>query len=305
MDYRGPMTPWPALEQYARRVVLPHDDLQLFLYDTGAEEKPFLVLLHGLGDEADTWRYLVAPLAEHFRVVAPDLPGFGRSDKPQRPYTVSFLRDSVLRLLDHLGAEQAALGGNSLGGALAQLLALDHPRRVRQLVLIDGGLLIKEQHLSLRGLLFLVPLLGEWLYKRLRADPDKAYDTLRPYYANLDGLPEKERAFLYRRVNRRVWSEGQRRAYLSALRQTARWQVGQRGKLPQRLAQLKTPTLIVWGEEDHILPLTNAQALVAAQPEAELVTVPEAGHLPQQERPQAVLKAIRERIVNGNHGIQG
>lgn len=297
MEFRGPMVPWPDLERYARRVSLPGLELELFLYDTGAEDKPVLLLLHGLGDEADTWRHLIPALADRVRVVAPDLPGFGRSDKPRRSYTLPFLGDTVLALLDLLDAEQAILGGNSLGAAIAQLVALEHPRRVRHLILIDGGLLIKEQRLSLRGLLFLVPLLGEWLYKRLRADPDKAFATLRPYYANLDALPEEERTFLYRRVNQRVWSSGQQQAYLSALRRTALWLAGRRGTLPEQLAQLQTPTLIVWGEEDHLLPPQNAEILAAAQPEAELVLVPEAGHLPHQERPQAVLEAIREQIL--------
>jgi pimeloyl-ACP methyl ester carboxylesterase len=291
-QFQGPMRAWPGLEAYAHTIGLAQSGLNLYVYDTGQSESPAVVLIHGLGDESDSWRHVVEPLSARYRVVAPDLPGFGRSDKPRRAYTVPFLCDTVLGLMDALSIASATLIGSSLGAVIAQSIALERRERVRGLVLIGGTLLAGTQPLNLPMLLFLVPGVGEWLYTRLRKDPQAAFETLRGYYADLDELPEADRAFLFQRVNERVWSDGQRRAYFSVLRHTATWVPRQQRDLDKKLAQLATPTLVIRGEHDYLMPVANAQALADVQPSATLVTIPRVGHLPQQERPQALLDAI-------------
>jgi pimeloyl-ACP methyl ester carboxylesterase len=268
--------------------------LKLFAYVAGAPAPMAFVLLHGLGDEADSWRHLVEPLAAYGQVVAPDLPGFGRSAKPRRKYDLPFLQGVVVELLEQLDVTQAILVGSSLGAVVAQSLALVQPAWLRGLVLIDGALLSRSQRIDPGLLLFMLPGLGEWLYTRLRKDPQAAYKTLRPYYADLDGLPQAEREFLFRRVNQRVWDDDQRSAYFSTLRNLAPYVARQQKGLPERLAHLEMPTLILWGAEDRIMPPANGQAAAAAQPSARFVSLPGCGHLPQQEAPQAVLQAILE-----------
>jgi pimeloyl-ACP methyl ester carboxylesterase len=280
------------LEAYADTVTLPQSGLSVYVYDVGEPESSAMMLIHGLGDEADSWRHVIEPLSARFRIVALDLPGFGRSDKPRRAYSVPFLCDTVLALMDALSIAGATLVGNSLGAVIAQSIALERPERVRGLVLIGGMLLTRTQPLNLAMLSFLLPGVGEWLYTRLRKDPQAAFETLRGYYADLDGLPEADRSFLFQRVNERVWSDGQRRAYFSVLRNTAKWVPAQQRGLDEKLAQLATATLVIRGAHDQLMPLENAQALVDVQPSAKLVTIPGAGHLPQQERPQALLDAI-------------
>ncbi len=295
-DFRAPMQPWPYLAPYGRELSLP-GGLQLFFYDAGPPDAPPLLLVHGLGDEADSWRHLVESLGRQFRVLAPDLPGFGRSDRPRRPYSIRFLRDTMLALMDALTVERTIIAGSSLGALLAQLIALQQSPRVSKLVLLDGSLVVVKQQLGLRGLLFLVPGLGEGLYNNLRRNPDQAYATLQSYYAHLDAMPPADRRFLFHRVNQRVWSDGQRRAYLSTLRQTARWALRRQRQWAQRLPQLTIPTLVIWGEQDQILPVENAHALLQVQPSATLVVIPDAGHLPHQEQPESVLHAINSFLV--------
>lgn len=285
------MRPWPGLEPYTRQVTLPDSGLCLHVYDAGPRDAPALVLLHGLGDEADTWRYLIPPLAQRYRVLAPDLPGFGRSAGLRR-YTLPGVLDTLWALLDALALSQVTLLGNSLGAMLGQALALARPERVRQLVLLDGGL-VNRQPLSLGLLLFMTPGLGEWLYTRLRRDPQAAYASLRPFYADLDGLPQADRDFLFRRVNARVWSDRQRRAYLALLRRLGPWLAGMQKQLPAQLAGLSAPTLILYGEQDAINSPENGRALAALLPSARLAFIPGAGHLPHQERPEAVLAELR------------
>jgi len=291
-DYRQPMQPWPGLQAYSSRLGLPRAGIELFCYYAGEPEMPPALLIHGLGDEADTWRYLVEPLSRRWRVIAPDLPGFGRS--PLLPVGASFTlyQQTLLELLETLGPQPCLLIGHSLGALLAHAIALQRPGRVAGMVLLDGGLAARSQPLSLSLLLFLLPGLGEWLYNRLRRDPQAAFETLRPYYAGLDALPPAERDFLYRRVNQRVWSDKQRRAYLSTLRSLV-WAVFRlQGGLSARLSALDVPTCVIWGQLDCINPLENGQALIQLQPSARLTVLPDAGHMPHQERPGAVLEAI-------------
>jgi pimeloyl-ACP methyl ester carboxylesterase len=291
--FQKPMQPWPALEPYTRSIYLPGNGLTLHLYEAGATDAPPIFLVHGLADEADTWRHLVLPLSAQYRVIAPDLPGFGRSEKPDRPYTVPFFRDILLELLDTLEVQRAVLVGHSLGAVIIHAFALDHRERVERLVLIGGSLVARSQKLDLATMLFLIPGLGEWLYTRLRKDPQAAYRSLEPYYGNLDHLPNADREFLFQRVNERVWSDGQRRAFFSAFRNLARWIPGQQRGLPSRLAALDVPTLVLWGEADRMMPVENGQALAELQPTARLVVVPGAGHNVHQEDPEAVLEALQ------------
>jgi pimeloyl-ACP methyl ester carboxylesterase len=119
-----------------------------------------------------------------------------------------------------------------------------------------------------------------------------AYRSLEAFYGRLDQLPEVDRSFLFRRVNERVWSDGQRRAFLSTLRHLVRWVPGQQHDLASRLVSLQIPTLGVWGEADRVNSPENGRALVELQPMARLVVVPGAGHNVQQEKPDAVAQAI-------------
>jgi pimeloyl-ACP methyl ester carboxylesterase len=289
--YPGPMQPWPALAPYSREVTLA-GGLRLHLYDAGDVNAPATLLIHGLGDEADTWRHVVEPLAARGRVIAPDLPGFGRSDKPRRRYTIPFFCETLLALLDALSLQRVTLVGNSLGGILAHAIARARPERVERLVLVDGGLAARPQKIQLSMMLMLLPLVGEWSYNRLRRDPREAYETLRAYYADMDRLPDADRQFLFQRVNERVWDDRQRDAYLSVLRQMPGWMMSQSAGLGARVEQSSVPLQVVWGECDRIIPLDNAHALVAAQPGATLALIPGAGHLPHQEQPRAFLDRL-------------
>ena len=290
-SYAGPMQPYSGLERWERQVALP-SGITLHVYDTGGLDKPPVVLLHGLGDEADTWRRVLPLLAEDYRAIAPDLPGFGRSDKPDRSYTVPFFAATMLELLDRLAVPRAVLVGHSTGAIIAHHFALEHSERVARLVLIGGSLVSKRQPVNLSLLLFLVPGLGERLYTRLRKDPQAAYRTLAPYYHQLDDLPKADRDFLFRRVNERVWSDGQLKGYFSTLRNLARWLPGRQKDLPARLENWTVPTVAIWGEDDRVNPIDNAHALAAALPAARLVLVPRAGHNVQQEQPEIVAAAV-------------
>jgi pimeloyl-ACP methyl ester carboxylesterase len=286
------MSPWPGLAGFARQVSLPTSGLKLFYFAAGQPEAPPAVLLHGLGDEADTWRHILPRLAERYRVAAFDLPGFGRSDPSPKGYSLPFFQDILLEFVDAAGMERPLVAGHSLGALIAHSTALRAPERFGRLALIAGGLAVRSQKLDLLSLAFLVPGLGEFLYQRLSKDPQAAYQSLQPYYANLDGMPADERAFLFERVNQRVTSGKQRRAFLGTLRSLAGWITRQQKGLGERLRDFNLPTTIAWGQADRVNPPVNCEYLAQLQPSARLVLLPGAGHNLQQESPQELLAQL-------------
>lgn len=294
--FSTPIIPWPSLAPYARRVALPISGVTLHVYEAGHVNAPPLMLIHGLGDDADTWRHLLPRLAKWYHVVALDLPGFGRSDKPPRAYTVPFFRDVIWELMDMLGIDRAVLVGHSMGAVIGQSVALAYPERVTRLVLIGGSLVARRQRLNAATMLFLIPRVGEGLYNRLRRDPQAAYRTLAPYYADLASLDETERRFLYQRVNQRVWDDAQRDAFLSALRNLARTIPGQQKALAEKLPTLDIPTTIIWGVSDRVNALENGHALADLQANARLVVLPNAGHNCHHEQPDAIYTAIAAHL---------
>jgi pimeloyl-ACP methyl ester carboxylesterase len=143
--------------------------------------------------------------------------------------------------------------------------------------------------------LLLLPISDRRYFEALRRAPQAAYDSLRPYYADLDALLQADRDFLYQRVNARVWDEPQRLAALS-IRMRLPWFLAfSARRLVQRIPSIPAPTLVIWGEQDRILPIGNGVIRAALQPGARFVCVPGAGHLPHQEHPAAVLAALLEQ----------
>ncbi len=263
----------------------------LFIFEAGDRAAPALLLIHGLGDEADSWRHVFRPLAETHHVIAVDLPGFGRS-QPIASYRLPVVAHVLLSLLDALNLPAATLVGSSMGAMLGQLLALRAPERVAGLILVGGALGKLAAPFSWPALRMALPLVGSRLYTSYRRDARAAYDSLRPFYDNLDALPAADRQFLFQRVNERVWSDTQRRAYLRLYRDLAWSEPRRQSQRGEALGKLAVPTHLVWGERDHIMPLVAAKALLELQPAAWLTTIAEAGHLPHQERPADFLRAV-------------
>ncbi len=290
------MNPWPELEQYSSRIFLEKSGLNVFCFDTGGPDRnsPVCILLHGLGDEADTWRHIIAPLSRRYRIIAPDLPGFGRSDKPRRSYSIPFLCECIIELMDMKKKEHYLLIGSSLGGMISQYIALQVPDRVNGLILADGVLLSQPEKADLFTRLFFTPLLGEILYSSLALQPEKAFRSLRPYYADLDGLPEADKNFLYERVNRRVTDRRQRHAYFSLLRSLEKWLSSRQDEFRTQLKACEVPTLLIWGENDHISPRKNGEEQLKLQPFSCMKTIEKAGHLPHQEQPETFLNLVED-----------
>ena len=249
---------------------------------------PPLLLLHGAGDNALDWQWVMRPFATTYRVYAPDLPGSPNSARPAVDYSPAYFERFVAAFVDALDIGQATFVGNSLGGLIALRLALSEPARVTALVLVDSAGLGRAVNPAFTSVN--VPGLGEAAMPLWRT-PLGAYQRAWGRTALL---------FAYPASAPREWVEEQRRlarlpGYLEAHLSALRAQVdpaGQREVLVDQLSLLKMPTLVIWGSRDRVFPESQARVAAARLPEGSLAIISECGHMPHVECPDRFLAAL-------------
>jgi pimeloyl-ACP methyl ester carboxylesterase len=270
---------------------MPEGDL--FYYDSAKDNdsdsgKPALVLIHGLGDEADTWRHVFPLLANAgYRVIAPDLPGFGRSVWKGR-ISVHSQRKAVIRLLTETGAacaeNPAVFAGSSLGAGIAEITAVKRPDLAKALILI-GGCIPSSGGMD-KGLILLgLPFAGKAWYRGFRKNHEGAWKSLYPYYGDLDAMSAEDRDFLRTRVIARVESSNQERGYFATLRSIGSVFLFAQESISRNVKSFSGKVLLMWGENDRIMPQKSAALFRTLRPDAEFTVIPGSGHLPHQEKP--------------------
>ena len=235
---------------------------------------PAIVLIHGLGSCAEDWSLLQAPaLSQRYRVLMPDLRGHGRSDRPPGPYTVPQMANDIAGFLDATRTGSAHVVGLSLGGAVAQALAVQHPERVRSLVLVNTF-----AHLRPKG----------WTEWRLTLTRFGALLVNLALHAHLEAkelFPRPDQAGL-RRVAFQRLSANDPAAYRAAMMAAARYD-GRRD-----LGRIRAPTLVVAGLEDTVVPLRAKEELASGIPGARLVIIPRSGHATPTDQPVAFNRVL-------------
>jgi 4,5:9,10-diseco-3-hydroxy-5,9,17-trioxoandrosta-1(10),2-diene-4-oate hydrolase len=251
---------------------------EIFVADTGTGQP--LVLLHGGGPGASgvsNYSRNIEPLARHFRVIIPDMPGYGRSAKGvDRSDPFGYLADHIRGMLDELGIGRAHLVGNSYGGACALRLTLDTPHRVDKLVLMGPGGVGTSRGLPTDGLKSLLGYYG---------GDGPSLDKLRRFirtYLVYDGnaVPESLIKSRYEAsIDPEVVANPplQRPASLRTL-----WRLD--FTRDRRLNRLTTPTLVIWGREDKVNKSSGAEMLGRRMPNADVVITANTGHWVQWER---------------------
>ena len=249
---------------------------------------PPLVLLHGVGDSALDWQWVMPTLAGTHRVYAPDLPGSGGSIKSDVDYSPAFFTQFLSAFLDALEVKHAAVIGHSLGGLVGLRLALSEPSRVSALGLVASAGLGREVTYALRSLA--LPGTGKLAVAWGKRPPGAAQRAL------------GRSTLLFARPWRvpRKWLKEQYRlarlpGFLEAQLATVRAQVGLRGQrevLVDRLAQLEVPTRLVWGTGDRVLPYSQAKEAVSRLQEGSLELISDCGHSPHVEQPERFVSAL-------------
>ncbi|MGB3829778.1 MAG: SDR family NAD(P)-dependent oxidoreductase [Ornithinimicrobium sp.] len=264
---------------------------------TGPVTADPVLLLHGIGRSLEDWTEQHDLLSEDHRVISLDLPGFGHTPVSAGGMSLSALADAVVATVDALEEHRPVhLVGNSLGGAVAMTLLVRHPHRVRSMALADSAGFGSDVTANLR--IVAVPGLGPWLLDHPRRSATAAIE--RSLYADPSIATQErvDRAMDLARVPGRAQSFREALLGVGGLRGVdAQW----RDDLLSRVSAYPVPTLVLWGEQDQVLPAAHLEAASRALPHARAVLLPDTGHLPQVERPEdvaALLTGLWESCVD-------
>ncbi len=246
--------------------------------EAGSAAAPTVLLIHGFCASTFVWNDVIAPIAEMgFRVVAPDLIGYGFSAKPRAAgYTIDAQARMIVSLMDELKLERAALVGSSYGGAVAATVALDHPHRVERLVLVGAVADDKVKNSSLMRLAA-APVMGNLLSPVLLGSFPLMRRHMRKIYAEDDARLLDERRLAAHHLPMRAAN-----THTAIIKTLRGWQAERIGRDANLIEQ---PTLLIWGEHDTVVPLALGRELNRKLPHSRLVVLGRCGHLPQEERP--------------------
>jgi pimeloyl-ACP methyl ester carboxylesterase len=258
-----------------------------------------VVLIHGMLNSSSHWQSVALDLAREHTVLAPDLIGHGDSAAPRGDYSLGAHAASIRDLMAAIGIDRATIVGHSLGGGVAMQFFYQFPQRVERLVLISSGGLGREVSPMLRT----AALPGvSWLLSAIRPGLLGAmWDTGRR-------LRERDvRAGVYlqatARALRPLENAGARAAFLHTLRSVIDVQ-GQRVSATDRLYLLESiPTMIVWGERDHTIPIEHGRLAQRAIPHSVFRTLPAAAHFPHLEDPDGLAQLLREFLQSTQPGL--
>jgi pimeloyl-ACP methyl ester carboxylesterase len=273
---------------FEHREIILHE--QRVSYRT-AGSGPALLLLHGIANSSETWARVAPLLSEHFTVIAPDLLGHGQSATPRGDYSLGAHASGARDVATALGHERVTVVGHSLGGGIAMQFAYQFPQRTERLVLVSSGGLGREVHMLLRaaslpGADYILPALTS---QRLVGLGRELGGLLAHVGLQLAGdLGVLARGFA------ELDNAGSRRAFLHTLRAVVE-PGGQRVSATNRLGlAARLPTLIVWGEDDSIIPVAHGASAHEAMPGSRFVIFEGSGHLPQEAQPRRFAALLAE-----------
>ncbi len=260
------------------------DGIRVHYQEAGDHHAPAIVLIHGFASSTLVWSKVFLQLAEAgFRVIAPDLLGYGYSAKPRNgEYTIAGQAKLLTGLLDKLGIPRAIFVGSSYGGAIAATCALDYPDRVEKLILV--GTVNNNRPLAFMLMrLFGSPVFGDVVSPLLIGSRRLLRRRMKSVYDRHAWVLDE------RRVDARhlpLRAAGTHRAIINTVR---RWDAERISREAHLITQ---PTLLLWGENDREIPLADGERLHAEIPGSRLIVFLKCGHLPHEEYPEAFTNVV-------------
>ena len=260
--------------------------LELHVKTLGQGE-PVFVLLHGFGASLYSWQPVMEPFSQHGTLIAFDRPAFGLTERPlswegQNPYSPEAQVALVVGLLDHFAVEQAILVGNSAGGTVAMQVALAYPERVSALILVDPAV-----YSGGGAPAWIRPLLRTPQMRHLGPLVARQIQTRGPQLVELawhdpSQITPETIALYQKPLQVDNWDK-------------ALWEftlASRASGLADRLAEFTLPVLVITGDDDRIVPTADSIRLAGELPAASLVVIPQAGHVPHEERPDLFMQAV-------------
>lgn len=256
---------------------------------------PAILLIHGIGDNSTTWETVQSKLAQRFTVIAPDLLGHGKSDKPRADYSVPAYANGMRDLLSVLDIDSVTVVGHSLGGGVAMQFAYQFPQLVNRLILVGAGGVTKDVNIALR--IASLPLGSE------------ALSVLRlPMVLPTLGLVGRIGGALFGSTGLgrdlpdvvRILQDLPEPTASSAFARTLRAVVDWRGQVVTMLDRCylteSVPVQLIWGSKDSVIPVSHARMAHAAMPGARLDVFEGSGHFPFHDDPERFVEIVEKFI---------
>jgi pimeloyl-ACP methyl ester carboxylesterase len=254
------------------------DGYSIRYLEHGSSRTKHVLLLHGLGASAERWSKIIPLFAKHFHVVAPDIIGFGYSDKPEISYTIPFFLDFVKHFIYKLGMENMTLIGASLGGQIAAEFAIASKNMIDNLVLVTPAGVMKEP----------TPVLNYYIAAAMYP----TFDNAKKAFRQMAGDPKAVDEVYARDFVNRMQLPNAKYAFMSSI-------MGSKGapSLSGRLGEIEAPTLIVWGERDALIPVRYARKFQKEIKGSQLAIIKNSGHTPYFERPEIFSDIVLEFLT--------
>ncbi|HOO55455.1 MAG TPA: alpha/beta hydrolase [bacterium] len=262
------------------------DGSDIHYYDEGSGRA--IVMIHGFAASADAWGRNAPAFSGRYRVVRPDLAGFGYSVKPHDvDYSYRFYADHVIEMMDRMKIKQAVLIGNSMGGGVSLRMAMEHPKRVSGLVLvdtvgIDHGMNIGLKLMATPGINNFMSSVNNRFFMKL---------ILRRMIFEDKSLATEAMADKYLTPFRTYGAMGAAAKVIRSIKTDF---------TDEEFENIKVPTLIIWGEKDRVIYPAIATALHMKMPESKLVMIPKCGHCPQEEVPEEFNRLVSDFLSAKN-----
>jgi 2-hydroxy-6-oxonona-2,4-dienedioate hydrolase len=247
--------------------------------EAGPPDGKILILLQGLGASAERWSRVIPILSRDYRVIAPDIIGFGYSDKPAVEYTMDFFIDFFRSFLDNLGISKASIIGSSLGGHIATEFAIKFNHMVEKLVLVSPAGMMRRSN----------PTLDRYIMAALYPEYQRVYDAFSEMVYDSNVINQET---LMDFVNRMSLPNA-KHAFMSTLL-GIRYAPDLRG----RLSIITAPTLLVWGDDDTTIPLAEySNQYIEVSTIEELVVIKNCRHIPHVEKPATFNRIVLRFLV--------
>lgn len=251
-------------------------------YLEGEDNGPNLILVHGLGSQAERWSDVLPYLSRNYHVIAPDLIGFGFSDKPQVDYTPKFFVKFVFDFLEELKIKETILIGSSLGGQIvAESAAASENDTIQKIVLVSPTGTMRTTNPTLDAYVMAA------LYPR--------YDSIRTAYQMMSGKNNNIENVTIERFRTAMSQPNAKMSFLSSVISFKHWPA-----ITQRLQLISAPTLLIWGRNDSMIPIDFANDYVSGLKNCQFEVMEGCGHRPHVEEPkkfsEIILKFLATKI---------
>jgi len=264
----------------------------------GPADRPVMVLVHGLGGSHLNWDLFAPLVRDHFRVLAIDLPGFGRSEPDGRKAGVAANVAVLHRFLTEVVGEPVVLVGNSMGGMISILETGEHPEAVRGLVLLDpavpGPRRALDPLVAVTFALYALPFVGErflWWRRQRQSALARVREMLELCGVDPDRVPSAVIDRSVTLLEERKDVEGMDRAFLGAARSLLRLLADPR-RYRSAMASIGVPVLLVHGDRDRLVPVEAARDIAARHPAWRYIEWAGVGHVPQLQEPERLATEV-------------